>query len=143
MALPTLTVVVAGLLLGQAPPSDTARREAKALQGTWRVTALELDGTKLELPEPPRQVVIDDDRLLDEEARFTFQLDVSADPKVIDLVRLTGPDKGQILEGIYRLRGDTLTVFVFGGAGVRARPTAFQAPAGSGRALVTLQRQKD
>src|SRR5262249_40332635 len=124
------------LLVGQAPPEDQAVREAKALQGQWRIVAAELNGQKPDLSrEPTSRITIAGDHLSAGEQCFTFKLDVAADPRLIDFTPLNGPDQGKVLEGIYRLRGDALTVCFFWGNGIRSRPTAFAAAAGSGCAL--------
>lgn len=140
-----LTIAVALLMtLRAVPGEEPAQREAKALRGTWRLIALELDGEKQALPEAPAdRVNISENRISADDECFSYKLDPSANPKLIDMTRLSGGDKGQVLEGIYQLRGDALTICLFGGAGARSRPTEFASNPGSGCALFTLERQKD
>jgi uncharacterized protein (TIGR03067 family) len=112
--------------------------------GGRRLVALELNGVKQELPHGQEdRVLIAGDRMIADNECFSFKLDPSTDPKLIDLVRLVGRDKGEVLEGIYQLRAEALTICLFGGDGVRSRPTEFSAKARSDRALFTLKRQKD
>jgi uncharacterized protein (TIGR03067 family) len=134
-----------GVLLACAlfPPPPAGA--LKALQGAWRLTALEADGRPIELDEGQRgRVVIRGDRLTaDDGEHFSVKVDAAARPPLIDLTRLTGEDQGAVLEGVYRLEGGTLTVCVFGGEGVRSRPTEFGTGPGSGRVLFVLRREGD
>jgi uncharacterized protein (TIGR03067 family) len=130
--------------VGLPPPGGGAvGAEVRRLQGTWKLTALELNGEKQE-PGEGITLVISGDRLtIAEGVRFRLTVDPTADPKVLDLTRLTEDDKGPVLEGIYALRGETLTLCLYGGEGPKSRPTEFEAKPGSGRVLAVLQRQKD
>jgi uncharacterized protein (TIGR03067 family) len=136
--------LLAGPVLGLPPPgSGAAGAELRKLRGTWKLTALELNGEKQE-PGDGGTVIIRGDRLSTADGdQFRLTVDPAADPKVIDLTRLTGDDKGQVLEGIYTLRGETLKLCLYGGGGAKSRPTEFEAKPGSERVLAVLQRQKD
>jgi chitinase len=137
-------VLASTLYVNQAPPADAAKEADKALDGAWQVVALEADGKSLELPpEGQSRVTFAGSRVTTGEGqRFAITVDPTTSPKLIDFKALTGDDKGRVLEGIYRLRGDTLTICVFGGE-IRSRPTDFVTKAGSGCLLVSLKRQKD
>jgi hypothetical protein len=63
--------------------------------GGRRLVALELNGVKQELPHGQEdRVLIAGDRMIADNECFSFKLDPSTDPKLIDLVRLVGRDKG-------------------------------------------------
>jgi uncharacterized protein (TIGR03067 family) len=63
-------------------------------------------------------------------------------PNLYDQRITEGPDKGKVIRGIYKLKGDRLTLcYVYSSEGRPApRPTEFTAPAGSGRFLQTWKR---
>lgn len=137
---PCLAILLAGTLF-PPPPAGAL----KALHGAWRLTTVEADGQPVELNEGQHsRVVIRGDRLTtDDGEAFSVTVDAAARPPLIDLTRLTGEDKGAVLEGVYRLAGDTLTVCVFGGDGVRSRPTEIGTRPGSGRVRFVLRREGD
>lgn len=71
---------------------------------------------------------------------ITLRLDESAEPRTIDAIggiALDGSDAGEVTRGIYRLEGDTLTVYT--AALGQPRPATFEAGQ-PGPSLVTLRR---
>ncbi len=136
------TVPVRGLAQAWVQPGK-GPEEVKLLQGEWTLTALEADGEKLELPDDGREVRFQGDRIVvDGEERYRYHLDAAAHPRLIDVVPLAGDQKGQVLEGIFRLQGETLTICLHGGDGQRMRPVEFVTRPGSQCMLVTLQRKR-
>jgi uncharacterized protein (TIGR03067 family) len=117
--------------------------QLRALEGEWRFTSLEIDGT------PMPSTMLGSSRLLIDGDRFRtelpegvydgeFTIDVEADPPHIDIEFVEGPETGSWSYGIYRLDGDDL-VLCLGLAGA-SRPARFATAEGSGHALERLQR---
>src|SRR4051794_38067242 len=132
-------VIVLVLLLGvgQAQPGNILDE----LQGTWLPTGATFDGT----PAPAevlkdRQWVIRGDQLEEivkgrRESRATIKLDATQKIWALDLAYTEGPGKGLTGSGIYQMdkTGDMLVVCLMLPG---PRPTEFDAPQGSNRALI-------
>jgi uncharacterized protein (TIGR03067 family) len=126
---------------------DSAKSELKKLQGTWKVTRMEVDGTVIPLQAFAKVGV----RI--EEDRMTFQdqgkpYDVieitvrpTKQPRQIDLHYVAGLKKGVKEEGIYELDGDTLKICQSLNA-KKQRPTDLQSPKGAARQLMILKHVK-
>ena len=68
----------------------------------------------------------------------TYTLDISREPKWIDIVGTEAEMKGKLALGIYELRGDRLTIcYTLPG---RERPKSFESKAGSGSHLAVWKR---
>jgi uncharacterized protein (TIGR03067 family) len=147
-------VVTAALLLGaDAPKGRPVDKDRDALQGKWRSTSLTRDGEKLDGAKQWTELKVDKDRISWEESTlkgdfgetanvpFSYKLDPSKDPKTIDLTWTKYARKGKKLLGIYRLRGDELTICVSWKD--TARPEKFESERGSGHQLVTLKRVEE
>jgi uncharacterized protein (TIGR03067 family) len=117
--------------------------QLRALEGEWRFTGLEIEGT----PVPPAtltqsRILIDGDRFRSESPEATydgiFTIDVEASPARIDIAFVEGPEAGNASLGLFVLDGDALT-FCLGLAG-SSRPSSFAPKPGSGHALSRLRR---
>ena len=117
--------------------------ELDRLQGTWRVTSLETDGS----PRPRDQLT--DAAITVRGNRFTsvgmgdayagtLELFLRKKPKAFDLVFTSGPAEGARNHGIYRLDGETWTICL--ATRGNARPRLFKSKPDSGLALETLVR---
>src|SRR6185295_13181269 len=88
------------------------------------------------------KLLIDGDRFRMESPEATyegvFNIDVEADPPLIDIEFVEGPETGNWSYGIYRLDGDDLT-FCLGLTGA-PRPTRFATGPNTGHALERLRR---
>ena len=148
------TVAVLACLVGVAftaePGPEPARRELAALDGTWLLESVEINGNKQDAPidNPSLEVRIKAGRLTVGQGNgtegFTVTIDARCTPKLIDLTEVKeGKDagRGQTLEGIYEIKDDRLRLCLKEAAGVRERPTAFVARAGSQIILLTLRRK--
>ena len=114
-----------------------------ALQGTWQITSLEVDGEVMPAGAfAAAQVVVSGDRFtslgMGDEFEGTFELDPSKKPKAFDLVFTSGPAAGTRNRGIYRIDGDgwTLCLATRGDK----RPRTFATKPDSGIALETFAR---
>jgi uncharacterized protein (TIGR03067 family) len=119
--------------------------ELQKLQGTWTFVALEVDGAKL--PEAMlngSNIIIKGDTFKSISGGVTYEgtimIDVSRNPKTLDLIFTDGPEIGKTAPGIYELGGDSLRICL--SLGVGSRPTEFATKQGSGQALETLKREK-
>ena len=120
-----------------------AQTDSDRLQGTWRVTALEMDAQKMAgAMLNGARVVVKGDRFqslgMGETYEGVLTLDETARPKAFDLKFTAGPEKGNINRGIYELDGDDwkLCLATLGGA----RPTGVATKPRTGHALEVLRR---
>jgi uncharacterized protein (TIGR03067 family) len=143
-----LLVVVCGLLVGADDAADKAKKkEVAKLQGTWKATSLQYNGKDI-ADKYPIQLVFKDDQATvgssqeveKEYTKIIFKADPSTDPKAVDLVIAAGVQKDAVLEGIYKIKDDELTICakVFG----QERPTEFASKEGSSIVLVVLKKEK-
>jgi len=119
--------------------------ELEKLQGTWRAMAGEAEGSPWPQEATTNIVVsIKGNAYTVTSPDFTdhgeFSVDPSHQPKQMDVRPATGDDKGRTIAAIYELEGDRLRICY--AHGESPRPTAFTAPADSGRILLTYTRQK-
>lgn len=136
---------LATIASGMSGESDLDR-----LQGTWNVTATESDGASgaKEINERTTFTFAKDkmhDQFTPEKGKpiritYTVSLDATKKPKTIDLTFTDGPLKGEKLNGIYDIDGDTLKLCM--GRADAKRPTEFKAPKGSDAVMQTLKRAK-
>jgi uncharacterized protein (TIGR03067 family) len=143
-----LVLLAAGLSAAAEPPAakPPAATDRDKLQGTWKVSAEVEDGRESPAARCGKvRLVFAADKLLlkegDEVQEAAFTLDATRTPRVIELVPAAGPHKGKKLSGIYALEGDTLRVCLPTEPGKEA-PADFGCRPGSGRILLTLQRDK-
>ena len=118
-------------------PTDLDR-----LQGTWRITALELDGAAMRDGVGDATITVHGTEFtshgMGEPYAGSITLMPGERPKAFDLAFTAGPPQGLTNRGIYKLDGDTWTICLATRAD--ARPRRFATRADSGIALETLQR---
>jgi uncharacterized protein (TIGR03067 family) len=116
-------------------------RELEALQGTWSIVSLEIDGQKME-GVPSAQVIVKGDRFTTNSMGATYEgrveVDAAQTPKHFNLVFTEGPEKSNTNRGIYELDGDLWRMCLNMAGG--ERPASFATSPASGLALETLQR---
>jgi uncharacterized protein (TIGR03067 family) len=111
------------------------------LQGTWNVSALEMDGQEVTVPGSAC-IVIAGSRFqslgMGAVYEGTVELNTRKKPKHFDLLFTEGPEAGNRSLGIYELTGDDwkLCLTVTG----TTRPSQFATSPGSGHAFETLRR---
>ena len=134
-----LTVLTSGYLAAD----EKTDADNKAIAGTWTPVSLEMAGEKRDASSEPGALPAtfkEGKVLLNDKEIFSYKLDASTDPKIIDLTKLEDPDKDQVLEGIYKFDGEMLIICLWTGQGTKARPSEFSTKAGDNFVLVTLKR---
>jgi uncharacterized protein (TIGR03067 family) len=122
-------------------------KERKKYAGTWRVTALEVDGNKASEEDARKITVVnreDGTWIIQVDGKEinkgTSEIDPAKKPKTIDFTADDGPDKGKPFLGIYQIDENTRKL-CFAPSG-KDRPTEFSSNPGSGHFLVTFERVK-
>lgn len=118
----SLIMILAFVAIGTEPLPEAARKELKSLQGKWIIVRGEKNGNSLDFPADGDMVLvveIKEDRWLLgnakkggeqlDKGRFVM-LDGKANPKCMDLKSAEKGVEGTIIESIYKLEGDTLTI---------------------------------
>jgi uncharacterized protein (TIGR03067 family) len=137
-----------GLVLAQPPGEDAVKKELARLQGTWRVVEVEENGQKApadKLRDAKLTVTVEGNKHTlkygdKSVGPATITIDPTTKPKRYDMTDPEGPMKGQVLQGIYELEGDTWK-FCQDKTG-KGRPTEFAGKAGSGWVLVIMKKLK-
>jgi uncharacterized protein (TIGR03067 family) len=132
--------LLAGVIAAADEKTDA---DNKSITGTWAPVSLEMAGEKRDAASEPGALPAtfkDGKVLLNDEEIFSYKLDASTDPKIIDLTKLKDPEKDQVLEGIYKFDGEMLVICLWTGQGTKARPSEFATKAGDNFVLVTLKR---
>ena len=119
-------------------PTDRDR-----LQGAWRIIALEMDGRAASAPEFDGATIVISGRhftstMTGATYEGTIRVDATKSPKALDLVFTTGPQKGTINPGIYKLGAETWTICL--ATRGKSRPKTFATKPGTGLAVETLER---
>jgi len=114
---------------------DTAK-----LQGTWNISALEVDGQPM---AAGGQIVVKGDRFTSLGVGFTYEgkllVDASKKPATLDMVFTKGPEKGNTNRGIFEFTGKDSWRLCLQMTG-KDRPKKFATTPGRGLALETLER---
>ncbi len=129
------------LMAGEPAKQDAFKKDVDAIQGTWKIVALEADGK-----QAPAEIVaalkltFKGDTLTFTPgepgfSNYTYKLDPSVKPANFDMTHADGPKKGETNRGIYLLEGDRLKI-CFGKAD--SRPKEFTTTANSGAGAVFL-----
>src|SRR5262245_48401327 len=133
-----------GLALASALPAAATEAD---LEGTWTASAAERGGERadefvghrLALRGDQFQIASKDGKTL---YAGTFRTNPSAKPASIDFEHKQGALNGKVWQGIYRLNGEALTICDNAADPEKARPTTFEAKAGSGAVLLTSRRAR-
>jgi uncharacterized protein (TIGR03067 family) len=141
-----MRTLIVGLLVVSAWSLATADEKTDAdlttIAGTWQLVSLEAAGEKRDVPDTGEGPATfkDGKVLIKDEEMFSYKIDASTDPKIIDLTKLKDPEKDQMLEGIYKFDGEMLVICLWTGEGTKARPSEFATKAGDNFVLVVLKR---
>jgi uncharacterized protein (TIGR03067 family) len=124
-------------------PAAKKATDLDALQGTWTVSTLEVDGTTMGAIPPGTSITLKGTKFttnsMGADYKGELTLDPTAKPKAFDLKFTTGPEKGNTALGIYELDGAEWKMCLTTRGG--KRPTKFATKAGTGHALQTLVRE--
>jgi uncharacterized protein (TIGR03067 family) len=110
-------------------PKNSVLKKADSLQGTWKLTAGEMNGKEMTAEElKASKLVINDNQFTvtlpgKGTVTGTEKLNSTKSPKTIDIVDSSGPNTGKKCLGIYELKGDVFRV-AFAAPG-KTRPTTF------------------
>jgi uncharacterized protein (TIGR03067 family) len=132
------------VVLGPARGADD--KDAKAIQGTWAYTSMEWNGRKLPAEQiKTSTITFDGDKFTikrgDKVASAgTHKFDSTKTPKTFDATITEGEGKGNVLLGIYKLDGDTMTGCI--NLTGRERPTEFKTVEATETVLVVVKRAK-
>jgi uncharacterized protein (TIGR03067 family) len=125
-------VVLGAASLAAADGDDDVRKELKALEGTWKVVALEAGGKPLPKTAVPDFLFIvgADGKATGRMGKIEYQSKVSVDPKktprTIDNAHETGAQKGKKQFGIYKVEeGKWIVCMTAPGAKEADRPKSF------------------
>jgi uncharacterized protein (TIGR03067 family) len=115
-------------------------KDLEKLQGTWYVSALEIDG--VEQPFDGATIVVDGTSFtssgMGDDYTGTITLSPTKKPKTIDLAFTSGPPAGTTNRGIYKLDGDGWTICL--ATRGDARPRGFATKQNTGHVLERLSR---
>jgi uncharacterized protein (TIGR03067 family) len=119
-ALGCLTLFV--LCLGAG--SEQEKDGLQPFQGRWLLVGAKDDGKEVDVQrDNSPKIVFKGDRIfVNDEPMFRFSVDLTCNPKTIDLTVL---DRNESREGIYRFDGKTLTIGLHNVEGVKMRPVTF------------------
>jgi uncharacterized protein (TIGR03067 family) len=144
--LSVVVAVCAPVAWGQGDAKEAVAKEWKALEGTWEIVSIELQGKKAGLPEERKERLTFRDGTFastqGQEVRDkgTLKLDPTKQPKTMDMMSGGEGNKGKKALAIYELKGHDLRVCISPPG--QPRPTAFTTEAGSANYITTLRRVK-
>jgi uncharacterized protein (TIGR03067 family) len=142
--------IVVGLMFATDSKDDAAKQERAKLQGVWAVVAIETDGNRA-APARAMKWTIKDNHITQSIVNvagavreFSFDLDPSTDPKMLDLTYEDSARKGEKIEGIYELKDDELRICLNFApkAAPRQRPTEFETKSNTNFSLRIMRREK-
>src|SRR5262245_36445809 len=113
------------------------------LQGSWRVTALEIDGQTMPADTlGGAGIVINGGRFIStgmgNQYEGTFDVDVKSRPRKLTMKFDTGPEKGNTNKAIYEIKGDSWKLCI--ATQGKVRPSRFGTKPGDGFVFETLTR---
>ncbi|AWM40836.1 hypothetical protein GobsT_06130 [Gemmata obscuriglobus] len=125
---------------------EAAKKELKALEGTWTVVAAEHDGAPLDRVVGGEMVIKENNFHVKTksgtELKGDLVLNPTKKPKHIDYVHQDGPLKDKKWEGVYELKGATLKICYAEADSEKERPTEFKTLKNSKLLYLELQREK-
>ena len=127
------------------PMPAAVAAELKRFEGTWVFESMVIQGQVISIaPFKSTKLVLQGNTFVMADAntthKGTFEFDLAAKPKTIDLAFTDGPEAGKSIQAIYELTDDTYKVCL--GLVPDKRPTEFASTPGSGLVLEVLRREK-
>ncbi|MBI2479357.1 MAG: TIGR03067 domain-containing protein [Planctomycetia bacterium] len=140
-------VFVTTIALADDAKDKAIKKDRKQIEGTWRITALEISGNKSEAEDVKKLTVVNGDdgtwslRSEGKEiSKGTSTFDPTKKPSTIDFTSTEGGGKGDQFLGIYEL-GENTRRLCFAPAG-KDRPTEFSSRPDNQHILVAFEREK-
>ena len=149
MRIPSALVLGLVFSLGVAVQAgeDAVEKDRKLYQGTWKVASFVVDGKEVDQNNANKLIFInkaDGAWIVEADGKEISSgksdIDPTQKPKTIDFMPTSGVFSGNEYLGIYELGKDTRKICFAEKS--KGRPTEFEAPAGSGRFLLTFERVK-
>jgi uncharacterized protein (TIGR03067 family) len=142
-----LLSAIATIATADDAKDEAIKKDRKRIRGTWRVTALTVNGNKAKEEDTKKITVVNDAKGTwnvrsgnKEISKGTSIFDPTKKPKTIDFTPTEGEAKGDHFLGIYQLSKNTRKL-CFAPTG-KGRPTEFSSTPGSGHVLVVFERVK-
>lgn len=140
-----MNATMIALALWAGLESAARRTDGFLFQGEWNIKSAFEDGK--EAPsrrEMMVRVVFQGNRIVVRDGRdetaAECRLDPTRNPRRLEMIPLAGPFKGQSLNGVYQLNGDTLQIALPLNPTIDP-PTDFQPRPGGKMVILTLQRE--
>jgi uncharacterized protein (TIGR03067 family) len=141
-----LAISLCALALTAHADDDAAKKDLKAMQGTWKVVAAEHDGDSLDRIVGGVMTIKDNNFHIKTvggtELKGDLILNAAKKPKHIDYAHQDGLLKDKTWQGIYELNGDTLKIIYAEADSEKERPTEFKTLKNSKLLLLELKREK-
>lgn len=140
-----IVLMATSLIAAEPSKQDSVTKDVDAIQGTWKLVALESDGKQAPAEiVAALKLVFKADTLIftPGEPGFTnykFKLDPTTKPASFTMIHADGTNKGETEKGIYSLDGDRLKI-CFGRLGQTLNEIT--ARAGSGQSMYSMERVK-
>ena len=141
-----LSSLAIGFCAARTDDDQAKKNELKRHQGTWVATSSTFDGQKApeDVVRSIKRIVTDDHVVWERNGkRFAgtrVVLDVTTEPKTIDVIPDGGRNRGEHILGIYKLDRNTLTICMAGPG--QPRPKEFKAEKASGCTLQSFVHEK-
>ena len=152
-------IVLLALIAPSDPPKEKpkelpaeAKKELKKLGGKWKVVKAADANKESEIPKDSEPLIFEfkdaDITMRYGDKKETIRvsaIDSTTDPKCIDLTETRKDGTERILEGIFKLDGDTLQIAFTTpkDANAKSRPTSFDKPTDSRTTVWTFKRVKE
>ncbi len=138
---------IALVLIVAGTTGAISRNDRQRLQGSWIAVAAERDGRAANDLLGHRLVVDGDSFAIHEQGQMIYQgtvaIDPAPEPHAIDFKHGPGILNGKIWRGIYKFKGDTLSICDNASNLSRPRPAQFDTRLGSGFVSLIFKQMKE
>jgi uncharacterized protein (TIGR03067 family) len=137
---------------GAVSARDDDKDELKKLEGTYLIVGMERGGEKMpagtleKAPKEARTITIKGNKMSmargKSEESITLKIDASKTPHEITTTETKPNGKSETMYGIYKLKGDTLTICGIDSEKPSERPKEFKTAKGSNAMIMILKKEK-